>query len=73
MWYETSKHTPAYTYCIRLCNKNIPTARVSVYLLYCFADNLLVLVLCDFLLLVKWFDGCLHFIYSFLLDLLFLE
>lgn len=44
-----------------------------VYLLYCFADNLFVLLLCDFLPLVKGFYGCLHFIYSFLLDLLFLQ
>lgn len=42
------------------------------YLLHCFADNLLVLLLSDFLLLVKWFDGCFNFIYSFLLELLFL-
>lgn len=45
----------------------------GVYLLYSFADNLLVLLLGDFLLLVKRFDGCLHFIYSFLLNLLFLQ
>lgn len=44
-----------------------------LYLLYCFADNLFVLVLCDFLPLVKGFDGCLHFIYSSFLDLLFLK
>lgn len=44
-----------------------------VYLLDRFADNLLVLLLCDFLLLVEWFDGCLHFINSFLLNLLLLE
>lgn len=45
----------------------------DVYLLHCFAHNFLVLLLGDFLLLVKRFDGCFHFIYSFLLDLLFLQ
>lgn len=45
----------------------------NIYLLYRFTDNLLVLLLCDFLPLVKRFDGCLHFIYSFLLDLLLLK
>ena len=45
----------------------------SVYLLYCFADDLLVLLLSDFLLLVIRFDGVLHFIHSSLLDLLFLK
>lgn len=48
--------------------------RVSaVYLLHCFADDLFVLLLCDFLPLVKGFYGRLHLIYSFLLDLLFLK
>lgn len=48
--------------------------RVSAaYLLHCFADDLFVLLLCDFLPLVKGFYGCLHLIYSFLLDLLFLK
>lgn len=45
----------------------------AVYLLHCFADDLFVLLLCDFLPLVKGFYGRLHFIYSFLLDLLFLK
>lgn len=48
--------------------------RVSaVYLLHCFADDLFVLVLGDFLPLVKGFYGCLHLTNSFLLDLLFLK
>lgn len=48
------------------------TTLAVTHLFYRFADNLLVLLFRDFLPLVKGFDGCLHFIYSFLLDLLFL-
>lgn len=45
----------------------------SFYLFHCFADNLFVLLLCDFLPLVKGLYGCFHFIYSFLLNLLLLK
>lgn len=54
--------------------KGSSPARVSaVYLLHRFADDLFVLLLGDFLPLVKGLDGRLHFTYSFLLDLLFLK
>lgn len=41
-------------------------------LFYSFTDDLFVLLFSDFFLLVIRFDGVLHFVYSFLLDLLFL-
>lgn len=42
------------------------------HLFYSFADDLFVLLLSDFILLVIRFDGCLHFINCFFLDLLLL-
>lgn len=55
-----------------LCNRRIRRTG-SFYLFDCFADNLFVLLLCDFLPLVKGLYGCFHFIDSFLLNLLFLK